>query len=604
MADTVRTKAQLIALWADNDTGDITAGDGRDFLSTFFGFRGLGIPTPQNDRVDTAGIGQFFDQGNWWFNTVVETLWYCIEGPPGLADWRRVMFAGDAAGGVLTGTYPNPTLAAPGLTVNTKGSATRSPTVSIDADGRVTALTDNAIAGGGGTVTSVAITGPSIVTWTGSPITVAGTFTGALNTQLANRFLASATTGGAAVPTFREIDGEDIDMRVKGDLLTFDTALDVLAVGSDGQVLTADSLAGPGIKWATPTTGTVTSVAITGPSIITWSGSPITGAGTFTGTLANQSANLVLAGPASGGAAAPTFRQIVAADVANQTANTFLSGPTSGGAAAPTFRQIVAADVGLTTKGDVLTFSTVLARLGVGTDGQVLSADSTQATGLKWVNAATGSVTSVAITGPSIISWAGSPIVGAGTFTGTLANQSANLVLAGPTSGAAATPTFRAIDPADLPATVATTVGATLTGVTGTPRWFKFTLPYTIWPGSSGQSNITLCVLPAKAVVHATAVEGGMCFQTAQYTAVGLALATINVGVTSTAFSDFIAGYNVRQSPNPGAAIRSAGSDTTLYNASMSATQNVTAQLNLSGATQNNLLTGSVDVFLLISSLG
>lgn len=38
----------------------------------------------------------------------------------------------------------------------------------------------------------------------------------------------------------------------------------------------------------------------------------------------------------------------------------------------------------LTTKGDVYTYSTADARLPVGTDGQVLTADSAQATGLKW----------------------------------------------------------------------------------------------------------------------------------------------------------------------------------------------------------------------------
>jgi hypothetical protein len=41
----------------------------------------------------------------------------------------------------------------------------------------------------------------------------------------------------------------------------------------------------------------------------------------------------------------------------------------------------------LTTKGDIFVFDTASARLPVGTNGQVLLADSTQATGLKWGNA-------------------------------------------------------------------------------------------------------------------------------------------------------------------------------------------------------------------------
>jgi hypothetical protein len=41
----------------------------------------------------------------------------------------------------------------------------------------------------------------------------------------------------------------------------------------------------------------------------------------------------------------------------------------------------------LTTKGDLYTYSTTDARLGVGTNGQVLTADSTAATGLKWAAA-------------------------------------------------------------------------------------------------------------------------------------------------------------------------------------------------------------------------
>ena len=49
----------------------------------------------------------------------------------------------------------------------------------------------------------------------------------------------------------------------------------------------------------------------------------------------------------------------------------------------------------LTTKGDLYTFSTVDARLPVGTNGQILSADSAETTGLKWINVPATDVTNV-----------------------------------------------------------------------------------------------------------------------------------------------------------------------------------------------------------------
>lgn len=61
--------------------------------------------------------------------------------------------------------------------------------------------------------------------------------------------------------------------------------------------------------------GTVSSVGISGPSDVTWSGSPVTTTGTLSATRANQNANVVLAGPSSGGAAAPSYRALVTADL-------------------------------------------------------------------------------------------------------------------------------------------------------------------------------------------------------------------------------------------------------------------------------------------------
>ena len=64
----------------------------------------------------------------------------------------------------------------------------------------------------------------------------------------------------------------------------------------------------------------------------------------------------------------------------------------------------------LTTKGDLYTYSTTDARLGVGTNGQVLTADSTAATGIKWASAAGGGgkvlqvVTATTATGVTVAS--------------------------------------------------------------------------------------------------------------------------------------------------------------------------------------------------------
>lgn len=96
---------------------------------------------------------------------------------------------------------------------------------------------------------------------------------------------------------------------------------------ADGNVLTWDAVNG----WqeeapATGGGGTVTSVGLSMPAIFSVSGSPVTGAGTLTVNLANQSANLVFAGPSSGGAAAPAFRALVANDIPNLDAAKITTG--------------------------------------------------------------------------------------------------------------------------------------------------------------------------------------------------------------------------------------------------------------------------------------
>ena len=69
----------------------------------------------------------------------------------------------------------------------------------------------------------------------------------------------------------------------------------------------------------------------------------------------------------------------------------------------------------LTTKGDIFTYSTTDARLGVGANGKVLTASSSATTGLDWTTV-TGIVTSVDMSVPTGLTIAGNPITTSGTL--------------------------------------------------------------------------------------------------------------------------------------------------------------------------------------------
>ncbi len=132
---------------------------------------------------------------------------------------------------------------------------------------------------------------------------------------------------------------------------------------TNGQVY---SYSGGSNQWVptTPVRGTVTSVGLSAPPEFTVSSSPVTSSGTLTLNKANQSANLVYAGPSSGAAAAPTFRGLVGADLPAATTTAQgaiqLAGDLAGTATAPKVTGLQGVGVAATVpaNGQCLVFST------------------------------------------------------------------------------------------------------------------------------------------------------------------------------------------------------------------------------------------------------
>lgn len=217
-------------------------------------------------------------------------------------------------------------------------------------------------------------------------------------------------------------------------------------------------------------------------------------AGAWSGSLvlSSQNANTVWAGPTIGSPAQPTFRALTTADLptgipnanlansaitfAPSTSGTDISitpatvslggtvtvaipdaGPGARGALTPgdwnTFNNKVTSVNGLT--GVVITKSAdSINKLPVDTsnnrDNYLVTFDSTNHK-FKLTAGASAGVSSVALTAPSFISVAGSPITSAGTLALTLANQLQNRVFGSP-DGTTGVPTFRALVNDDLPA--------------------------------------------------------------------------------------------------------------------------------------------------------
>lgn len=302
-------------------------------------------------------------------------------------------------------------------------------------------ISSTASSGGAGSVTSVGLALPSdTFTISNSPVTGTGTLTGTYANQSINTFLAGASSGSPSTPSWRILTRNDLPI-TPGSNVSF-------TLNSSGGISINASVSGGG-------GGTVTSVDSTTPtSLFTVSGNPVTLSGTLAYALTPAASAKVWAGPTSGADANPTYRSLVVGDIPTlpftQISGTVPIG--QGGTnltATPTNGQLpIGNGTGYT-----------LATITPGTGVQVSNGSGTitvSATG-----ALGGTVTSVAQSVPAtLLSISGSPITTAGTLAIGLTNAASGQFWAGPSSGAATTPSYRAIVAGDLPSTVAYTNAA------------------------------------------------------------------------------------------------------------------------------------------------
>lgn len=227
--------------------------------------------------------------------------------------------SGIAAGGELTGLYPNPILSNAAVIgkVLTGFNPNASQGVISDSDTILTALQklnaniNNVITNPSG-VSTVALTNnaPLVFTTTSSPQSGPVSLSIALNTQNPNLVFASPN-GVSGLPGFRELQSTDLpDSGVIAATYGSNTVIPQIQVDSKGRITNIVSV-------TAASGGQVNSISLSVPAFL----SPSNVNNTFPSTpdiqiqLDTQAANFVFAGPESGGDTQPDFRKLVIADL-------------------------------------------------------------------------------------------------------------------------------------------------------------------------------------------------------------------------------------------------------------------------------------------------
>ena len=212
----------------------------------------------------------------------------------------NVVYAGPAAGAAAPSAFRalvNADLPVSGVTANTYGSASLVPVITVNSKGVITGVSTASI--GGGTVTSVAMTVPTGLSISGSPITTSGTLaltfasgysipTDTNQTNWSTAYTQTQQWNGGSTNLVAATGRTSLGGTTVGQsmfTLTNPSAITFPRFNADNTVSALNAADFRTAIGAGSGGGSVTSVAMTVPSFLSVSGSPITTSGTLAVTL-------------------------------------------------------------------------------------------------------------------------------------------------------------------------------------------------------------------------------------------------------------------------------------------------------------------------------